>query len=111
MVGLKVGVADPRVVGMVAIGAPVRVYDYGYLSDTEKPILVVQGEEDEFGSGSEARRVLGGLGNHVTVKTVPGSGHLFEGYMEELQLHIRDYFTSGPGHEALNRGQSESGGV
>jgi alpha/beta superfamily hydrolase len=111
MVGLKVGAGDPRVVGLVAIGVPIEVYDYGYLFDAEKPILVVQGEEDEFGSGSEVRRLLGGLGSHVTVKTVPGSGHLFEGYLEELQAHVRDFFTSGPGHEALKskEDQSESG--
>ena len=85
MVGLKVGVDDPRVVALVALGTPIHVYDYSYLAGTEKPVLVVQGEHDEYGSSREVEEVLGALGSHVTVRSVPGAGHLFEGHLEELQ--------------------------
>jgi len=101
MVGLKVGVADPRVVAMVALGVPIHVYDYSYLADTEKPALVIQGEKDHFGSAREVREALARLGNHVTIREVRGAGHLFEGHMEELQKLVREYFINGPGAEAL----------
>ena len=54
MVGLGVGVDDARVVSLLGFGLPVgkAEYDYGYLASADKPVLVVQGEDDEFGSGA-----------------------------------------------------------
>jgi len=109
MVGLKVGIDDPRVVALVALGTPIHVYDYSYLARAEKPVLVVQGEEDEFGSGREVVEVLGGLGDHVTAISVPGAGHLFDGHLEELQHHIRTFFVDGPGASRIGGGSAMAG--
>jgi alpha/beta superfamily hydrolase len=111
MVGLKVGVDDPRVVALVAVGVPIQVYDYSYLSSTRKPVLVVQGEEDEFGTGAETAEAMEPLGDHVTVRRVPGAGHLLEAHLDELQAHIREFFTSGPGLTALGRPSEAGGGM
>jgi alpha/beta superfamily hydrolase len=111
MVGLKVGVDDPRVVALVALGTPIHVYDYSYLAGARKPVLVVQGEDDEFGSYQEVLEVLGELGNHVTLRSVPGAGHLFEGHIEELQNHIREYFMHGAGAQALSGELPKTGGT
>lgn len=97
MVGLAVGVEDDRVKAMVGLGLPVHVYDYSYLAKTEKPILLIQGEHDEFGSPGEVREAVGGLGPHITVKEVRGAAHLFDGHFLELQRVILDYFTQGAG--------------
>jgi len=105
MVGLKVGADDPRVVALVALGTPIHVYDYSYLVGVEKPVLVVQGEHDEFGSGREVSEMMGKLGDHVTVISVPGAGHLFDGHLEEVQQHIRTFFLEGPGARSL-KGES-----
>jgi len=104
MVSLKVGVEDPRVVAMVAVGTPIQVYDYSYIASVEKPVLVVQGEHDEFGTGREVEEVLGTLGDHVTVRWVSGAEHLFEDHLQELQDHIRTFFTRGAGARALSEG-------
>ena len=111
MVGLKVGVSDPRVVAMVAMGTPIHVYDYSYLSETDKPALILQGEHDEFGSSREVREILGMLGEHVTILSLPGAGHLFEGHLDLLQNHIRDYFTHGDGARALAGAPQKAGGT
>ncbi len=111
MVGLNVGVDDPRVVALVALGTPIHVYDYSYLARAGKPVLVVQGEHDEFGSAREVEEVLGRLGDHVTVLSVPGAGHLFEGHLKELQEYIRDYFTRGAGARALEGHPGKIGGT
>jgi alpha/beta superfamily hydrolase len=102
MVGLSVGVEDERVTSLVGLGLPIQVYDYSYLARTEKPVLLIQGEHDEFGSPEEVREAVKGLGSHITVVDIPGSGHLFEGYFLELQKVIEEYFTLGPGAVALN---------
>jgi len=111
MVGLNVGVDDPRVVALVALGTPIHVYDYSYLARAGKPVLVVQGEYDEFGSAREVEEVLGRLGDHVTVLSVPGAGHLFEGHLKGLQEHIRDYFTHRAGAVALEGDRGKIGGT
>jgi alpha/beta superfamily hydrolase len=101
MIGMTVGARDPRVSALVGMGTPIHVYDYSYLSDAAKPVLIIQGEHDEFGSAAEVRRVMGALGDHVTVEGVPGSGHLFEGHFREVQTAIRKFFSEGPGARAL----------
>jgi alpha/beta superfamily hydrolase len=111
MVGLKVGVQDPRVVALVAVGTPIHVYDYQYLAKTDKPVLVVQGEHDEYGTSREVEQALGSLGAHVTVESVDGAGHLLEGHLEELQDMVRGFFLDGPGAEALQGDGKEAGGV
>ena len=103
MVGLSVGMEDDRVGAMVGLGLPVHVYDFSYLAKTKKPVLVIQGEHDQFGSPNEVREALEGLGPHITVTEVPGSGHLFDGHFQELQGTILDYFTQGPGASVLGR--------
>jgi alpha/beta superfamily hydrolase len=102
LVGLSVGAEDPRVTALVATGVPVHIYDYSFLGAIEKPVLVVQGEKDEYGSADEVKEVLGNLGGHITVRAVEGSGHLFEGHYDELRSEVREFFTSGPGAVALD---------
>lgn len=101
MVGLTVGVEDPRVRALVGLGTPLTAYDYSFLEETDKPVLVVQGENDEFGSGEEVRETMGAMGDHVTVRVIPDSDHLFQDHQEELQEAIRDFFTRGPGSGVL----------
>ncbi|MGM0670369.1 MAG: alpha/beta hydrolase, partial [Gemmatimonadota bacterium] len=102
MVGLAVGVEDERVKALLALGTPVRMYDYTYLGRTRKPVLIIQGEHDEFGSPREVREALEGLGDHITIREIPASGHLFQGHFGALQDTLREYFTRGPGARVLD---------
>ncbi len=97
MVALGAAAEDPRVVALFGLGLPVRAYDYGFLADVHKPILVVQGEEDEFGSGPEVEPVVAALGSHVTLALLPGADHFFNGHLDEMKAVLSEYFGSGPG--------------
>jgi alpha/beta superfamily hydrolase len=104
MVALSVGVEDERVDALFGMGLPVDMderYDYGFLEDAGKPILVVQGENDEFGPARRVRAILAPLGSHITVVPVAGTDHYFEGRLDELRSVIRGYFGSGPGSRVL----------
>ncbi|MEX2048742.1 MAG: alpha/beta fold hydrolase [Gemmatimonadota bacterium] len=107
MVGLTVGATDPRVVALLGMGLPVdrsgssARYDYGFLADVTKPTLVVQGENDEFGSGARVAEHLAPLGPHVTLVRVPGSDHFFTDRLDELRAAVLGYFGEGPGGSAL----------
>jgi alpha/beta superfamily hydrolase len=104
MVGLAVGVGDPRVVALLGLGLPVDLedrYDFEYLRDAGKPVLVVQGENDEFGSGDHVAAVVGPLGSHITVVRIPDTDHFFAGKLDELRSAVRGYYESGPGAKVL----------
>lgn len=104
MVGLSVGVDDPRVTGLLGLGLPVELderYDYGYLADADKPVLVVQGENDEFGSGEAAAAVLAPLGSHITLVRIRDADHYFADRHEELRAAVRGYYDAGPGARLL----------
>jgi alpha/beta superfamily hydrolase len=104
MVALSVGVEDERVDALFGMGLPVDMderYDYGFLQNAGKPILVVQGENDEFGPAGRVQSALAPLGSHITVVPVAGTDHYFEGRLDELRSVIRGYFESGPGSRVL----------
>lgn len=103
MVGLGVGAADPRVVALLGLGLPVgkAEYDYSYLARTDKPILVVQGENDEFGSGAAVAAALSDVGPHLTLVRISGAGHFFVNRLDELRETVRGYYQSGPGSRVL----------
>ena len=103
MVALSVGVDDERVVALFGLGLPVDKdsYDYSFLEQTEKPILIAQGENDEFGSGEAVSKLLDTLGEHITLVRIPGSDHFFTDRSEELRATVRGYYESGPGSRFL----------
>ncbi len=104
MVGLAVGADDDRVAALLGMGLPVGLddrYDYGFLAATAKPLLVVQGEHDEFGSGADVAEKLEPLGAHVTVVRIADADHYFTGRTHELQSAVRGYYESGPGSRLL----------
>ena len=103
-VGLSVGAEDERVVGLVGLGLPVdreERYDFGFLATADKPTLIVQGENDEFGSGERIAQVVSELGPHVSLVRVEGADHYFTDRLDELRAAVRDYFGSGPGARVL----------
>ena len=103
MVGLSVGADDERVVALHGLGLPVDMerYDYTFLAEADKPILVVQGENDEFGSGDRVAGLLAALGPHITLVRIPGADHFFTGRLDELRAAVRGYYESGPGSRFL----------
>lgn len=103
MVGLGVGSDDARVVALLGLGLPVKKaeYDYGYLAGADKPILVIQGENDEFGSGPQVAETLAPLGPHITLVRISGADHFFVHRLDELRETVRGYYQSGPGSRVL----------
>src|SRR5215470_2409603 len=49
-VGLRVGCEHPRVTHLLGMGLPVNSTDFSFLRQCNKPKLLVQGGEDEFGA-------------------------------------------------------------
>ncbi|HYH85522.1 MAG TPA: alpha/beta fold hydrolase [Pyrinomonadaceae bacterium] len=93
-VGLEVGARDERVKFLVGVGTPVSIaerdYDFSFLSECRKPLLLVHGERDEFGSVADLRALASRLPSEaqVQIKIIPGAGHFFDEQLEDLRQAI-----------------------
>lgn len=106
-VALRLGARDPRPRALMAMGLAVDLWDFDFLAEIDRPILVIQGENDEFGSGEQVARALQGLGTGITFRRIPDTDHYFNDRFDELQAAIRDYFDSGPGAEAFPESEGD----
>jgi len=93
-VGLEVGTRDPRVGFLVGVGTPVsipeREYDFSFLEDCRKPLLLVHGERDEFGSVADLRALAARLpaDSRPRVEIIAGAGHFFDQQLEDLRRAV-----------------------
>jgi uncharacterized protein len=92
-VGLEVAIDDNRVSQMIAIGAPVDKYDFGFLERCRKPILFIHGEHDEYGNVDKVRELASRLSQHASVqlRVIDGAGHFFDDQLNELKAAITDW--------------------
>ena|SRR5215203_2360499 len=92
-VGLEVGIHDPRVAYLIGIGTPLDKYDFDFLTACRKPLLLVHGENDEYGDIEHVRKLAAELEKKTAVKLVviPGAGHFFDNGLEELKRAITDW--------------------
>src|SRR5215207_1242212 len=93
-VGLEVGTRDPRVGFLIGIGTPVSIderdYDFSFLAECRKPLLLVHGEHDEFGSVRDLRALAARIPEQadVRVEVIPGAGHFFDDQLDDLRRVI-----------------------
>jgi alpha/beta superfamily hydrolase len=92
-VGLEVGINDSRVRNLIGIGTPINMYDFAFLDDCRKPLLLVHGERDEFGDVTRLRTLAEDLPPEacVRVEVVPDAGHFFDEQLDELSRVIREW--------------------
>lgn len=96
-VGLEVGTRDARIRFLVGIGTPVSIaerdYDFSFLTECRKPLLLVHGERDEFGSVEDLRALASRIPSQaqVQVKIIPGAGHFFDEQLDELRRAVADW--------------------
>ena len=94
-VGLEVGIHDPRVAYLIGIGTPLDKYEFDFLTSCRKPLLLVHGEQDEFGDVERLRQLVAELEKTVPVQLVviPGAGHFFEDRLDDLKRATFEWTT------------------
>ena len=92
-VGLEVGIRDPRVEFLIGIGTPLDKYDFSFLAECRKPLLLVHGENDEYGNVEALRSLVAEFEQHVPVRfvVIPGAGHFFDDHLDALKRTITDW--------------------
>ena len=75
--------SDPSVAGVVAIGLPVRIWSFEDVATLARPLAVVQGTNDEFGSIAEVEATIARAVPPGRLYPVQGAEHLFPGRAAE----------------------------
>ena len=84
-VGLHVGSRDERVSGLIGAGLTVDVADYSFLLEYEKPKLIIQGADDQYGNGQSIREWFQKLSEPKKLIVIEDAVHLFDGKLAELK--------------------------
>lgn len=88
-VGLRVGQADARVGALLGVGIPLKTLDFSYLANARKPVLLIQGEADEFGTFSDLESAAVRFSPLCERVRIAGAGHFFHGRLAELRDAVR----------------------
>jgi len=92
--GLEVGVRDERVERLISIGTPVDKYhDYDFLPGSRKPILFIHGDNDEFGSVENLKRLYEQVKLTADAELVVfgNCGHFFDNHLNELRETVKNW--------------------
>lgn len=100
VVALAVGSEDARINSLVGIGLPVNSSDFHFLQEVEKPKLIVQGTEDQFGSQERLEKLFDSLKDPKKLHFVENADHFITGKLNELQSEIQEFLEG-----ILNRSQ------
>ena len=94
-VGLRVGCEDERVTELIGLGAPVNNSYLDYLASCEKPRLLVQGENDQYGSPEKLNQLVESFPADVRAMTqvvmVAGADHFFAGLLGRVDVAITEW--------------------
>ena len=92
--GMAIGMHDDRVQRLISIGTPVDKYgDYQLLAGLTKPILFVHGDQDEFGSVEELKKLVDEVSKTAETELVvfESCGHFFDEHLNELRETIKNW--------------------
>jgi alpha/beta superfamily hydrolase len=89
-VALSVGMTDPRVVKLLAVGLAVKMFDLGFLEGERggKPLAIVQAANDEYGDRAEIEPFVARLPEPKRLWIVEGATHLCQGKLDELEAAV-----------------------
>lgn len=92
--GMEVGMNDNHVARLISIGTPVDKYgDYDFLVRLQKPVLFIQGDQDEFGSIDNVRKLVHEVSKTAETEIVvfQNCGHFFDEHLDELREAVKQW--------------------
>ena len=92
-VGLRVGCDDNRVTKLIAIGAPVKMYDYSFLPACTKPKLFIHGTADHIAPLAPLEELIATLPpeNNCRFIRIAGASHFFDNQLAELMKVVTEF--------------------
>lgn len=95
-VGMEVGITDARVQRLISVGTPINKYDFDFLRQCRKPILLIHGAQDEFGDVARLEKLVGELPVEAAAKLVviPDTGHFFDHKLDDFEHQIKSWMNA-----------------
>lgn len=94
-IGLKVGCADARIRGLIALGLPThaegRDYSYRFLPGCHTPKLFISGTRDQYGPMDQVNAVLAAAPPPSETVWIEEADHFFAGKLDQVQAAIRTW--------------------
>ena len=84
-VGFEAAAGDRRVSRLIGIGVPLALGSMDFLEGIGKPMLVIQGSQDEFGALPEVEHLVRAVGQLARLIVIPGADHYFNGMLDRLE--------------------------
>ncbi len=90
--GFPVAIRDERIDGMVAIGPPLDLYDFGFMWGCKKKKLFIAGNRDLFCPISLLEEWYHYLEEPKSLSIIPGADHFFSFHAHLLIQPLREFF-------------------
>jgi alpha/beta superfamily hydrolase len=87
-VGLRVGCEDARVNELIGLGLPVDHVDASYLRACEKPKLLIQGANDQYGSRANIEALFATLAEPKRLVVIEAADHFFTSHLDQVGAAI-----------------------
>jgi alpha/beta superfamily hydrolase len=84
-VGFEAAATDARVQRLIGIGVPLALGPMDFLKGIDKPLLVIQGEQDEFAALPDVQRLIRDAGPLARLIVIPGADHYFNDKLDTLE--------------------------
>jgi alpha/beta superfamily hydrolase len=94
---VKAACGERQVCALVLAGLPVSKYgepEFREASQCEKPKLLVQGDNDEFGSVADLESFFARLGGEKQMKVINQADHFFTGQLPLLYETVREFIAT-----------------
>jgi len=89
--GLRVACEDSRVSLAIGLGLPVNNVDVRYMRGCEKPKLLIQGGNDQFGSQENIKALFATLPDPKKLAIIEGVDHFFAGKLPQVGVVIDEW--------------------
>jgi len=91
---LRAAACDERVRAIIAVGVPVARQDFSGVGHCNKPKLLVQGSNDQYGPVDQLEMFFASLDEPTQKKVIAGADQFFEGHLPELAEAVTNFIAS-----------------
>jgi alpha/beta superfamily hydrolase len=70
---------------LIGIGLPLSLGPMNFLEKAGKPLLVIQGEHDQFGALEDVQRLVQSAGAKARLIVIPGADHFFNTKLDSFE--------------------------
>jgi len=92
IVGLKAGINDDRVASLSAIAPPTVMDSFDFLTDNDKPVLMVAGSQDDFCDVKALEQTI--LSSGGKIELIPGADHFLMSSEHKAGNLIKEFLDS-----------------